>query len=121
MEEQPAEGGVPLQQLKTKLIDILSADPDYLLQHAHSRGLLNMRKYNCVKALNDPSEKVREVLDCVIQKGEASSRKMLNILREADMLETFPQLKMLKNLRKNPRGRSCPLPGSSASCRALRG
>nr|XP_023654737.1 uncharacterized protein LOC111837129 isoform X1 [Paramormyrops kingsleyae] len=104
MEGQPAEGSVPLQQLKTKLIDILSADSDYLLQHAHSCGLLNMRKYNSIKAMNDPSEKVCEVLDCVIQKGEASSRKMLKILREADMLETFPKLRILRNLRKNPRG-----------------
>ncbi|XP_048839903.1 uncharacterized protein zgc:174906 isoform X2 [Brienomyrus brachyistius] len=104
MEEQPAEGSVPLQRWKTKLIDILSADPDYLLQHAHSCGLLTMRKYNSVKAMNDPSEKVCEVLDCVIQKGEASSREMLNVLRKKDMLKTFPKLRILRNLRQNPRG-----------------
>lgn len=92
MAEMPDGGAVLLRGLKPALIDALSADSDYVLQHADSLSLLSLAEYRRVKALADPSEKTRDLLDCVIQKGRDPAEIFLGFLKTADAKETFPKL-----------------------------
>ncbi|RVE70578.1 hypothetical protein OJAV_G00065870 [Oryzias javanicus] len=50
-----------IKRLKVKLIEILSADADFVLQHADSRSLLSLRGYQLVKSCRAPSEKLASV------------------------------------------------------------
>ncbi|XP_062314095.1 FAS-associated death domain protein [Osmerus eperlanus] len=87
-----------LRSLKSRLIEILSADPDHVLQHADSLGLLTDQQYKQVKAVTDPSANIRDLLDNVIQKGDASSKIFLQLLKRNAMQETFPMLDFLCKL-----------------------
>ncbi|XP_076133006.1 uncharacterized protein LOC143115041 [Alosa pseudoharengus] len=101
MEGGPVGGDVLLRKLKPKLIDILTADTDLLLQHTDSQGLLTRREYTHVKSITNPSNKVRELLDYVIQKGSSKSWGLIHLLQEKEMQETFPRLIFLKELTQN--------------------
>ncbi|XP_046896776.1 FAS-associated death domain protein isoform X2 [Hypomesus transpacificus] len=87
-----------LRSLKSRLIEILSADPDHVLQHADSLGLLTDQQYKQVKAVTDPSANIRDLLDNVTQKGDASSKIFLQLLKGNAMQETFPMLDCLCKL-----------------------
>lgn len=95
MAEEEKGGSQLLRSLKIRLIDILSGDSEFVLQHAHSLSILSDLQYKQVKSLTDPCEKVRDILDHVIQKGESSSEEFLTLLKGDDMQETFPRLDIL--------------------------
>ncbi|KAL4646199.1 hypothetical protein GN956_G9235 [Arapaima gigas] len=95
-EPEPAGCSAVLRRLKTRLIDALSADPDFVLQHVDSRALLTMAEYRRIKAIVDPSEKVRDLLDCIIQKGSNCAKRLLKLLKETNIQETYPKLAFLK-------------------------
>nr|XP_057941795.1 uncharacterized protein LOC131137635 isoform X1 [Doryrhamphus excisus]XP_057941796.1 uncharacterized protein LOC131137635 isoform X1 [Doryrhamphus excisus]XP_057941797.1 uncharacterized protein LOC131137635 isoform X1 [Doryrhamphus excisus] len=88
-----------LRSQKVKLIDILSADADFVLQHADSCSLLSSSGYDQVKACRIPSEKVTELLDHIIQRGPVSAQGLLELLKEPPLQETFPMLYVLKDLQ----------------------
>ncbi|CAB1336682.1 unnamed protein product [Coregonus sp. 'balchen'] len=90
-----------LRRLKPKLIDTLSADPDFVLQHADSLSLLSRHEYKQVKALTNPSKQAQDLLDHVIHKGPTAAEKLLRLLRGKEMQETFPKLLFLKELPVN--------------------
>ncbi|KAF3696906.1 hypothetical protein EXN66_Car012585 [Channa argus] len=99
MTEEPATEIQLLRSHKTTLIEILSADADFVLQHADSRHLLSHRSYQQVKACRIPSEKVTELLDCIIQKGPEAAQGMLELLKDQALQETFPMLDFIKDLQ----------------------
>uniref|UniRef100_UPI003AAD4B7B uncharacterized protein n=1 Tax=Centroberyx gerrardi TaxID=166262 RepID=UPI003AAD4B7B len=101
MAEEPAGEIQLLRSLKAKLIDILSADADFVLQHADSRFLLSPHGYKQVKALPVPSEQVRDLLDHVIQRGPEAAQGLLQLLKHKDLQDTFPLLAFLKDLQVN--------------------
>lgn len=101
MSEEPAAEIQLLRSQKPKLIDILSGDPDFVLQHADSRCLLSPRSYQQVKACRVPSEKVTELLDHIIQRGPEAVKGLLELLKEQALQETFPMLSFLKDLHVN--------------------
>uniref|UniRef100_A0A4W5K0A4 Zgc:174906 n=1 Tax=Hucho hucho TaxID=62062 RepID=A0A4W5K0A4_9TELE len=90
-----------LRRLKPKLIDTLSADPDFVLQHADSLSLLARHEYKQVKALTDPSRQAQDLLDHVINKGPTAAEKLLQLLRGKEMQDTFPNLLFLNELPVN--------------------
>ncbi|KPP64424.1 hypothetical protein Z043_117232 [Scleropages formosus] len=98
MEKEPEAAGCSalLRTLKATLIDALSADPDFVLQHADSRSLLTVAQYQHIKVIADPSQKVCDLLDCVIQRGSGCSKKLLKLLKEEKIQETYPKLGFLK-------------------------
>ncbi|XP_012722038.2 uncharacterized protein zgc:174906 isoform X1 [Fundulus heteroclitus] len=98
MAEDAADVVQLLKRQKAKLIDILSADADCILQAAHSRDLPSDRGYERIKYCRVPSEKVRDLLDHVIERGPRSARGMLDLLKENEMQETFPKLAFVKDL-----------------------
>lgn len=99
MAEGPAGEIQLLRSLKVKLIDILSADADFVLQHADSRFLLSPQSYQQVKALCVPSEKVRDLLDHIIQRGPKFARGLLQLLQDQALQDTFPRLDFLKDMQ----------------------
>eukprot|EP00063_Salmo_salar_P016577 XP_013991412.1 PREDICTED: uncharacterized protein LOC106567072 isoform X2 [Salmo salar] len=101
-EEEPLGGAQQvLHRLKPKLIDTLSADPDFVLQHVDSLSLLARHEYKQVKALTDPSKQAQDLLDHVINKGPATAEQFLQLLRGKEMQDTFPNLLFLKELTVN--------------------
>ncbi|KAM9855732.1 uncharacterized protein ACBR49_001916 isoform 1-T3 [Aulostomus maculatus] len=99
MAEDPASEIQLLRSQKAKLIEILSADADFVLQHADSRSLLSPSGYQLVKACLVPSEKVRDLLDHVIQRGPEAAQGLLELLKDQTLQETFPLLCFMKDLQ----------------------
>ncbi|XP_037832701.1 uncharacterized protein zgc:174906 [Kryptolebias marmoratus] len=99
MAENPAAA---VRQHKVTLIEILKADAEFVLQHAHSRRLLSERGYQEVKHCHTPIKKVTELLDHIIQRGPEAAQGLLDLLREPDLQETFPSLEnFVKELHIN--------------------
>uniref|UniRef100_A0A3B1JJ63 Zgc:174906 n=1 Tax=Astyanax mexicanus TaxID=7994 RepID=A0A3B1JJ63_ASTMX len=98
MDGDPAGGTRLIQKFKLKLIDALSGDADFVLQHCHSLSLLSDREYDQVKPANVPSEKVRDILDYVMRKDSRRVQIFLNLLKNDEMQETFSKLSFLKDL-----------------------
>ncbi|KAI4823724.1 hypothetical protein KUCAC02_012295 [Chaenocephalus aceratus] len=101
MAEEPAAEIQLLRSLKVKLIEILSADADFVLQHADSRCLLSVHGYQQVKACHFPSKKVTDLLDLIILRGPEAARGLLKLLNEHALQETFPMLCFIKDLDIN--------------------
>ncbi|XP_068589273.1 uncharacterized protein zgc:174906 isoform X2 [Cebidichthys violaceus] len=101
MAEEPAAEIQLLRSQKVKLIEILSADADFVLQHADSRSLLSAHGYQQVKACRVPSEKVTDLLDHIIQRGPEAARGLLELLNDQDLQETFPMLRFIKDVQVN--------------------
>lgn len=101
MAEEPAAEIQLLRSQKVKLIEILSADADFVLQHADSRFLLSPHGYQQVKACRIPSEKVTDLLDCIIQRGPEAAQGLLELLNDQAVQETFPGLRFLNELQVN--------------------
>ncbi|XP_029292482.1 uncharacterized protein LOC115011418 [Cottoperca gobio] len=101
MSEEPAAEIQLLRSLKVKLIEILSADADFVLQHADSRCLLSVLGYRQVKACRFPSEKVTDLLDHIIQRGPDAARGLLELLNDQALQETFPMLCFIKDMQVN--------------------
>ncbi|GAA6222735.1 uncharacterized protein zgc:174906 isoform X2 [Lates japonicus] len=99
MAEEPAEFIQLLRSQKAKLIEILSGDADFVLQHADSRNLLSPQGYEKVKSCRVPSEKVTDLLDHIIQRGPAKAQGLLELLKDQDLQETFPLLDFVKDLQ----------------------
>lgn len=90
-----------LRSQKVKLIEILSADPDFVLQHADSCSLLSPSGYQQVKSCRIPSEKVRDLLDHVIHRGPTVAQGLLDLLLDQALQNTFPMLHFMKDLQVN--------------------
>uniref|UniRef100_A0A3Q3LBM6 Zgc:174906 n=1 Tax=Mastacembelus armatus TaxID=205130 RepID=A0A3Q3LBM6_9TELE len=91
--------GPEIQLLRTQkvaLIEVLSADADFVLQHADSRGLLSLHSYRQLKACRGPSEKVTDLIDLIIQTGPEAAQGLLELLKDQALQETFPMLKDLQ-------------------------
>ncbi|KAM8753829.1 uncharacterized protein AB9X84_010877 isoform 2-T3 [Acanthopagrus schlegelii] len=101
MAEEPAAEIRLLKGQKAKLIEILSADADFVLQHADSRCLLSPQGYQQVKACRVPGEKVTELLDHVLQRGPEAAHGLLELLKDQALQETFPMLCFVKDLQVN--------------------
>lgn len=101
MAERPATEIQLLRSQKTRLIEILSADADFVLQHADSRCLLSLHGYQQVKACRIQSEKVTDLLDQIIQRGPEAARGLLELLNDKALQETFPMLSFMKDLQVN--------------------
>ncbi|XP_054465012.1 uncharacterized protein zgc:174906 [Anoplopoma fimbria] len=101
MAEEPAAEIQLLRSQKVKLIEILSADADFVLQHADSSSLLSAQGYQRVKTCRVPSEKVTDLLDHIIQRGAKAARGLLELLNSQALQETFPMLCFIKDVQVN--------------------
>lgn len=101
MAEEPAAEIRLLRSQKATLIDILSGDADFVLQHADSRRLLTVHGYEQAKSCPIPSEKVTELLDHIIQRGPEVAKGLLELLKDQELQETFPRHNYINDLQFN--------------------
>ncbi|KAF7696206.1 uncharacterized protein zgc:174906 [Silurus meridionalis] len=84
-----------IQKFKPQLIDALSGDPDFLLQHCHASQLLTQKEYSHVKASVVPWDKTRDILDYVMNKDRKRLQIFLKLLKKKEIKEAFPKLAFL--------------------------
>ncbi|XP_068561192.1 uncharacterized protein [Cebidichthys violaceus] len=77
---------------KMKLIGCLMADDFFILQHAHAKHIVTQRQYCNLKDISPPEKKVTNLIDEVIVNGQESCSLFLEVLKEPDVLQTYPQL-----------------------------
>uniref|UniRef100_UPI0037E8FC86 uncharacterized protein n=1 Tax=Semicossyphus pulcher TaxID=241346 RepID=UPI0037E8FC86 len=82
---------------KVELIDCLRADHSFILQHVHAKHILTDRQYQNIKHISQPERSVTDLIDQVMGKGQESCCLFLKVLREPDVLGTYPQLKDITN------------------------
>uniref|UniRef100_A0A3B1K1B8 Caspase-8 n=1 Tax=Astyanax mexicanus TaxID=7994 RepID=A0A3B1K1B8_ASTMX len=81
---------------KVFLIDTLSVDSERLLQFAEQNGIITGREYNNLNHTSHTDEKkITNLLDRVRGKGKETSDKFVELLKNEDLQETFPNLKKL--------------------------
>ncbi len=80
---------------KVELIDCLRADHSFILQHVHAGSVITDREYQNMKCVSQPEETVTKLIDQVIGKGQESCSRFLEVLKEPDILKTYPQLKQI--------------------------
>ncbi|XP_065818665.1 uncharacterized protein si:dkey-10c21.1 [Labrus bergylta] len=77
---------------KVALIDCLMADHLFILQHVHAKDIVTHRQYWNMKHTSQPEQTVTELIDQMIGKGQESCSRFLQLLKEPDVLSTYPQL-----------------------------
>uniref|UniRef100_A0A673ARG7 Uncharacterized protein n=1 Tax=Sphaeramia orbicularis TaxID=375764 RepID=A0A673ARG7_9TELE len=84
-----------LRHNKTAIQLILSADQQLILDKVYEKELITEREYRIIKSINkDSSERtVIEIVDKIMEKGEARCRDFLDLLKTDEMIkETYPDL-----------------------------
>ncbi|XP_072305993.1 uncharacterized protein [Eucyclogobius newberryi] len=86
-----------LRRRKAQLISILSGQADFVLQHADSRSLITPQGYRQIKSCRIPDEKMRDLLDHIIERGPEAAQGLLELLQSQELQETFPKLAFIKS------------------------
>ncbi|XP_055784296.1 uncharacterized protein LOC129859019 [Salvelinus fontinalis] len=87
-----------LLENKPLLTEILSAEPDIILQYAHSRKLVEHREYNNLSHLQSsqpPETTVIKLLDRLRERGEEYCHGFVALLHKQEIIANFPRLKEL--------------------------
>ncbi|KAK2839505.1 hypothetical protein Q5P01_013245 [Channa striata] len=82
-----------IREHKDGLIDCLMGDCVFILNRVHARGIITSRQYQNLKDLQRSEETVVNLIDQVMSKGQQSCACLLNVLRESEVLETYPRLR----------------------------
>ncbi|KAM6955905.1 uncharacterized protein PEZ65_006385 isoform 2-T2 [Lycodopsis pacificus] len=77
---------------KVELIACLKADHSFILQHAHAKHIVTQRQYWNLKDISPPERNVTNLIDEVIVNGQESCSLFLEVLKEPEVLQTYPQL-----------------------------
>ena len=79
---------------KVKLVEWLSADLR-ILQHAQSDGVIDTRVYRNLKTTPQltPEAACIQLIDTITGGGEGTSAQFLQLLKQPEILVTYPQLK----------------------------
>ncbi|XP_030641387.1 NACHT, LRR and PYD domains-containing protein 3-like [Chanos chanos] len=85
-----------LREKKTRLIQILSADIGFVLQHVQEKDLITDREYKNLSVPSHSNEQISiNLLDKLMDKGEETCQKFISLMKESDIVATFPKLKDL--------------------------
>ncbi|XP_066544412.1 caspase-8 [Amia ocellicauda] len=83
-----------IKQRKVFLLEVLSCDSDYILQHVQQAKIITNREYNNIKSSpNNNEKKMIDLLDLIIFKGNESCLDFLQLLDKEDIKDTFPKLR----------------------------
>ncbi|XP_062373971.1 caspase 20, apoptosis-related cysteine peptidase [Sardina pilchardus] len=99
---------------KTTLIDLLSTDASFILQHVQRKNLITPREYRNLHGMSQNGEKtIIELLDKLMNKNDEYCINFISLLREREIVDTFPSLKELLNAQENvPRQEVAQLPAT---------
>ncbi|XP_070771382.1 uncharacterized protein [Enoplosus armatus] len=81
---------------KVELIDCLRGDHSFILQHVHAKHIVTDRQYQDIKHSSLPEKTVTNLIDQVIGKGQETCSLFLEVLKQPDVLRTYPQLKQME-------------------------
>ncbi|XP_056466919.1 uncharacterized protein LOC130405758 isoform X1 [Gadus chalcogrammus] len=78
---------------KTIIQEILSADPQFILDKVIEKGLITHREYTKLNSINkgDAEDLVIKLVDKLINKGRQT--EFIGLLQDEEVLETYPKLK----------------------------
>ncbi|XP_030641395.1 NACHT, LRR and PYD domains-containing protein 12-like [Chanos chanos] len=94
--EDQTDAEQTLREKKTRLTQILSADISFVLQHVQEKQLITDREYINLNVPSHSSEQISiNLLDKLMNKGEGTCQKFINLMKESDIMITFPKLKDL--------------------------
>ncbi|XP_030636227.1 NACHT, LRR and PYD domains-containing protein 3-like, partial [Chanos chanos] len=85
-----------LREKKTKLIQILSADIGFVLQHVQEKQLITDRDYTNLNVSSHKHEQISiNLLDILMNKDEETCQKFISLMKEPVIVNQFPGLKDL--------------------------
>ncbi|CAM4622186.1 unnamed protein product [Leuciscus chuanchicus] len=82
-----------IRKNKVFLMETLSEDAVIILQHVHQASLITQREYMNLKDISESENKVINLLDKLMGKGEETCCNFIDLLRKDSILESFPTLK----------------------------
>ncbi|KAM9482864.1 caspase 20, apoptosis-related cysteine peptidase [Clarias gariepinus] len=82
-----------LRKNKVDLISALTTDASYILQYVQQNEIITKREYSNLNHPNHtPENIVINLLDKVMNKGDTTCQKFVDLLKQKDIQETFPGL-----------------------------
>ncbi|KAA0713234.1 Caspase-8 [Triplophysa tibetana] len=81
-----------IREHKVFLVETLCEEADVILQHAHQEKLITPREYRNLKDVVNREKMTIDLLDKLMSKGEETCCNFVQILGNADILETYPSL-----------------------------
>lgn len=84
-----------IRQNKVFLVDTLCEEADVIVQHAQQEKLVTQREYRNLKDVGKRSREtmIIDLLDKLMSKGEDTCCKFIELIRQDDIVDTFPLLK----------------------------
>ncbi|CAB1327594.1 unnamed protein product [Coregonus sp. 'balchen'] len=109
-----------LLENKPLLTEILSAEPDNILQYAHSKKVVTQREYNTLSHLQSSHSQeitVIKLLDMLINRGEEYCYGFVALLHNPEITANFPRLRELDwATLKDPSSKVGNLQATSEAC-----
>ncbi|XP_078142123.1 uncharacterized protein LOC144539851 [Centroberyx gerrardi] len=84
-----------IQKHKVELAECLRAEPSLILQHVHAKSIVRDDQYQRLMNIPQPEDKVIYLIDRLIDNGEESCSPFLELLKDAEILNTYPKLKKM--------------------------
>lgn len=85
-----------IRSKKPSLIEVLSTDSSFILQHVQSKRLITPREYNSLYSQCQNGEKtIIELLDKLMNKSDEHCHNFISLLGEKEILDNFPRLRVL--------------------------
>ncbi|XP_043988148.1 uncharacterized protein LOC122840076 [Gambusia affinis] len=97
LRQHPA--GKTIIEKKVKLIDCLMADHRYILQFVDQKSIVSHREYQNLMFSSSPQETITGLLDLVLSKGPEKCGDFLQLLKDPEVLDTFPLLSDILDIR----------------------
>ncbi|XP_032424726.1 uncharacterized protein LOC116723733 [Xiphophorus hellerii] len=91
--------GKMIKEKKVKLIECLMADHCYVLQLVHQKSIVSLREYQNLKSSSSPQETITGLLDLVLGKGPEKCGNFLQLLKDPEVLDTFPLVRDILDIR----------------------
>uniref|UniRef100_A0A3Q1HY58 CARD domain-containing protein n=1 Tax=Anabas testudineus TaxID=64144 RepID=A0A3Q1HY58_ANATE len=82
-----------IRQHKEKLVDCLRSDCSFILQRAQVKELVTDRQYQNLKDISQSEQTVIDLIDRLMSNGQKSCTLFIEVLKEPEVLRTYPQLK----------------------------
>lgn len=82
-----------IREHKKELISCLSADCSFILQHVQAGNIVTDRQYQNLMEISQSEKTVIGLIDELMVNGPESCSLFLNVLKEPEVLRTYPKLK----------------------------
>uniref|UniRef100_A0A4W5L9S0 Caspase-8 n=2 Tax=Hucho hucho TaxID=62062 RepID=A0A4W5L9S0_9TELE len=88
-----------LRENKTLITEILSAEPDFILQHVQQAKIVNLREYNNLRVVGHPPDTIIiNLLDKVMNKGPEKCLDFVELLQQPNIIETYSRMEEVFNI-----------------------